>query len=839
MQRSLKKELASTTEAILRRVYEFLPERVRAGIPRAATDFARRRIVAATLVEEYDLKLRSGFSRQALVDLARIKADPGLSPRDRGNACHSLARWHAAQGDFVAALKEIEHRRGIHPASARSKQLYMLEALFLCRLGRAQEARALVERSSDGIPFDISVQLMKANTWNPAVTGVPAPEAEDKVLDLVNTIYRHFGLPEIVRRDAGAPLSIDNLCARDVRARYDPDNKVTVIVPAYNAADTITTALTSIAEQSWRNIEVLVVDDCSTDGTAGVVEAFCRTDARFDLIRQPVNRGSYACRNQALKRAGGRFVTVHDADDWAHPSRIEQQVMDLLRSTGKPYNLSRLARATPELAFFGTLSPSANLTVPNLSSLLFERAVLEKAGEWSEVRVSADSEFLKRLDIVFGGNYRDRIVSACPMAFGRYVVTSLTHSRNTHVRTINHGVRRTYHEVMDVWHASLKEIVSRGGVPVPSPDLPLPHLIKSVKAPEKRLDVVFIGDFNMSGGTYHSAMNMLRAARAAGLKAGIFQYRRYDLDVTEPLRKDLIDHALENDVRIVCAGESVDVDTVVVTHPSILNHHLDMFPKMDHRRLVVVVDEMAERDRSGRDAAYDPAAVRAHLVDYFGHEGDWAPVSGTVRALMEADARYPRPHADTWTPPIDVAEWCGRAPHWRGGERRLPVIGRHGRDHPLKWPGERAALLDAYCAGRACEVRFLGGARHARKIAGGWPGNWKACPFGSRDVKDFLSDIDVFLHYPHEDSIEAFGRAPMEAMAVGVPVILPPVFRDTFAEAALYAEPHQVWSLVERLWQDGDEWLRRVEAGRAFVRAHCSYDSFAQRLGLPSGRKGR
>ena len=62
-------------------------------------------------------------------------------------------------------------------------------------------------------------------------------------------------------------------------------------------------------------------------------------------------------------------------------------------------------------------------------------------------------------------------------------------------------------------------------------------------------------------------------------------------------------------------------------------------------------------------------------------------------------------------------------------------------------------------------------------------------PFGARDVPAFLAELDVFLHFPHADYIEEFGRAPMEAMAAGVPVILPPEFEPTFGAAALYAAP--------------------------------------------------
>ena len=162
--------------------------------------------------------------------------------------------------------------------------------------------------------------------------------------------------------------------------------------------------------------------------------------------------------------------------------------------------------------------------------------------------------------------------------------------------------------------------------------------------------------------------------------------------------------------------------------------------------------------------------------------------------------------------------------------RRAPVIGRHGRDHPLKWPRDRADLRAAYCAGRPCETRFLGGAVHARSRVGRWPRNWRDESFGARDVQEFLADLDIFVHYPDRDYIEEFGRAPMEAMAVGVPVILPPEFEPTFGQAALYAEPDGVWPLVRALWTDRAAWEARVAAGRAFVRTHCGYGVFPARL---------
>ena len=82
--------------------------------------------------------------------------------------------------------------------------------------------------------------------------------------------------------------------------------KVSVIVPAFNAAEHISTALKALSVQTWKNIEVLVVDDQSSDATTERVASFAEHDSRFKLIHAGANRGPYVARNIALNEASGR-----------------------------------------------------------------------------------------------------------------------------------------------------------------------------------------------------------------------------------------------------------------------------------------------------------------------------------------------------------------------------------------------------------------------------------------------------------------------------------------------------------------------------------------------------
>jgi hypothetical protein len=354
-------------------------------------------------------------------------------------------------------------------------------------------------------------------------------------------------------------------------------------------------------------------------------------------------------------------------------------------------------------------------------------------------------------------------------------------------------------------------------------------VLRPERPAEPPLDLFFVGDFNQIGGTLQSSLAMIEAGLAAGRRCGLLQYRRYDLDTVRPLSRQVRAFAWEKGVRIVAPGERLRAETVIFTHPPLADHAMDRFPAVEHDRLVVVVNQMAERDLGRTSIAYRPGRVREHLREFFGSEGAWAPISERVRRIMAADPRYPAPHADTWTPLIDLGRWTA-APRWRGAERDRPVIGRHGRDHPLKWPADPDALGLAYCAGRPCEVRFLGGARFAAGRIGAWPANWREEAFGARDVQAFLGELDVFLHYPDRDYIEEFGRAPMEAMALGRPVLLPPEFEPTFGPAAVYAEPEAVWPRLEALWRDEAAYLAQARRGRAFVEAHCGYAAFPARL---------
>lgn len=116
-----------------------------------------------------------------------------------------------------------------------------------------------------------------------------------------------------------------------------PDELISVIVPAWNAQKYIDRTLESIRNQTHRNIEVIIVDDGSTDRTAEIAQAWVDKDPRFRLLRKE-NGGVASARNAGIAAARGRLVAPCDADDLWSPAKLECQ-LDAWRKAGSNIGL--------------------------------------------------------------------------------------------------------------------------------------------------------------------------------------------------------------------------------------------------------------------------------------------------------------------------------------------------------------------------------------------------------------------------------------------------------------------------------------------------------------------
>ena len=98
--------------------------------------------------------------------------------------------------------------------------------------------------------------------------------------------------------------------------------KVSVIVPVYNAQDYLEQCIVSILEQTLQEIEVICVDDSSTDRSLEILKKYEKEDSRMRVLTQP-NSGAGAARNRGLSQASGEYLSFLDADDFFEPDMLE------------------------------------------------------------------------------------------------------------------------------------------------------------------------------------------------------------------------------------------------------------------------------------------------------------------------------------------------------------------------------------------------------------------------------------------------------------------------------------------------------------------------------------
>lgn len=183
---------------------------------------------------------------------------------------------------------------------------------------------------------------------------------------------------------------------------------VSVVVACYNAAATIAGTLESVAQQTYRNWEVIVVDDGSSDTSVALVSAIADRDPRVRLICQP-NSGPSAARNRGVAAAGGRYVAFLDADDLWTPGHLARAVaaLDADAAQGISFGAAEIMGPSGERGLGATRIWRTPVTLADVlasnptatcSSLVVRKEVFATAGILrTDMRYAEDQEWLFRV----------------------------------------------------------------------------------------------------------------------------------------------------------------------------------------------------------------------------------------------------------------------------------------------------------------------------------------------------------------------------------------------------------------------------------------------------------
>jgi glycosyltransferase involved in cell wall biosynthesis len=785
----------------------------------------KKQSLSNNTVNKLSTKMLSlGLTSRAYEELSEIANDK-KNLRIARSAAKELALWHANQNSKEDAVKCLEFLAALDQGKCGvnlRRQIAIMRAECYQKLGQLQDARRVIQEALErGIHADL--YLAAANLEG----------SEKEKLKWINMVYQHYG---------ASMVRLDELSENSIYDRLKPDGpiqtiqqtpKVTVIIPAFNAERVIGTALESVLNQTWANLEVLVVDDCSTDATVEIIKEYERKDSRVRLIQAETNGGPYVARNLALLEATGQFVTCHDADDWSHPKKIELQVIHLMENHHLIGNTTEQARATSDLVFYRR-GKFGKYIFPNMSSFMFRREpVMEAIGFWDSVRFDGDTEFIHRIRKWFG---EDSIVhlSTGPMSIQRQSADSLTGNSVFGYHGYYMGARKEYNEIFTDFHRRspiLKYDFPQQTRPFPIPEPMWPTREKK-DGDRRHFDVIIASDFRLVGGSTLSSIEEIKAHKRFGLRTGLIQMYRYDynpMKTINPKVRELIDG---DQVQMLVYGEKVSCDVLILRYPPILQEKQKYVPDIEAGRICVIINQtpMSDYGLNG-EVRYRIEQCARHLREYFGKDGIWYPIGPLVREALyqhHADELHAIHLAEEdWVNIIDVEQWRRAERPARGKKIR---IGRHSRGHAVKWPADPKQLLEIYPESDKYEIHVLGGAEPPRAVLGRLPRNWHVLEFGEMEPKEFLSQLDVFVYYTHPDWVESFGRVIIEAMAVGVPVIVPPHYRILFGEAAIYAEPSEVKSKIDILMNNDQLYMEQVRKAWEYVDKNFGYLKHRDRL---------
>lgn len=105
---------------------------------------------------------------------------------------------------------------------------------------------------------------------------------------------------------------------------------VSIITPSYNSSQFIERTIQSIQNQTHKNWELIIIDDCSKDNSYAVVQKYANQDKRIKLIKLEKNSGAAVARNTGIENSSGKFIAFLDSDDTWHPQKLEKQVKFML-----------------------------------------------------------------------------------------------------------------------------------------------------------------------------------------------------------------------------------------------------------------------------------------------------------------------------------------------------------------------------------------------------------------------------------------------------------------------------------------------------------------------------
>jgi tetratricopeptide (TPR) repeat protein len=513
------------------------------------------------------LHLWGGLSSSALIALEKTCADTSEKAIERWSAAWHASRWYYFIGDFEKAYEIGLLMLELDSSQKNQKEGVFLRAYCEFQLGLTEKATVTLEQYIKINPQDTDALFALSNAYL---------DDDHERLKIINKAYESNTLLPLSLRDEFKPLDFSNIVVRDVPVIED-EIKVTIIMPVFGAENDLHIAVGSLTNQSWKNIEIIIVDDCSTDKTFDIAQRMAKIDSRIIVFKQKENAGAYAARNTGLEKATGDFITTHDSDDWSHPQKIETQVKYFKENPEKIGICTHWIRAKHNLMFTQNWRPNNSLTHWSHSSFMFKRKVFEELGGWDKVRIGGDTEFIWRVKAKYGSNSFAQIAGHIPLAIALDDESSLTRTKMTHVRTVYFGLRHIYREICAKWHRTNSELNIDGVTSRTS--MPIPKAMVSRDGIPTDIDVLLVSDFS-DDALSQPVLELAATLKQKNLKLGLFHWP--DFSSTPSGLTDKYFELLElNSAFPIVGGEVINVKVILTANDILIQHPVDLKPQIN------------------------------------------------------------------------------------------------------------------------------------------------------------------------------------------------------------------------------------------------------------------
>lgn len=607
--------------------------------------------------------------------------DTDLHPRRVLDYARVAAVQTGEPADLAAALGLLQWVRDRSPRALADRDGALLVQLAL----KARDFALADAVLEDGRVAAGAAALARADAANPWLR--PGGD-EVRWLEALNAAL--FG-PDVVQAGflPGGDTPFDRLTTTSDE-RIAHEKKITVVISCFNPDRHLLTAVRSVLEQTWQNIELFVVDDASPAPTPGVLEEVDRMDERVTVIRKAVNGGTYRARNTALRLATGDFFTCLDSDDWAHPQRLELGVRPMLEDETLVATRSLGVRATEQMelsrvGYGGRFKAASSLMVRVFP-------VVNRIGFFDPVRKAADNEYALRVEAAFDG----KVVDVPSHALTVLLADAGSLSASDYSSGWRHPARSEYLESYSEWHRQVgwreaaRFLRPHGPRVFPAPRRWERH--PQDGEPGRPLDAVVIADWREDR-VLPGTLDQLRAYAAEGRRVGIVHHESLVEPVAEehPLARPVRELVQRGVVERVYLDDARHSALTVVADPRVLQFPPLLTPRLTSGRVVVV------EQAAGEYAASD---VERHARELLGADPEWGgwpqpPVPAAPAEVTPAggtvDLDAPAAEGD-----LTVASWQLREPADAERGARLTVVRRAGA--AVTGP-ETRELSDAWAAG--------------------------------------------------------------------------------------------------------------------------------------------